>query len=621
MTRPVAMIRIRCCYALVWFCVVLATVATSPPSGAAEDVPADRNERAANLPRYTLIYGGDLFCARRLNFALLSLTDAERRAVLAEVAPLFREADLAMVNLEGMVTTGGYYNRMGNCSYAYRAFPTVLDMLKDAGIDLVTIANNHNGDYGPEAQVETVDHLAAAGIGYAGAGVDWDDAARPVYCRVGDVVVAIVSMETSDAKPYKAERNRPGVHFLHRACVNPQHDQEIVDHLAKIVREARRHAHLVFFSPHGANRSVDPYVIPPRRELAAKLIRESGFDAVLGHGAHHAEGVEIIDGKPVIHDAGNLVLDFDPIEKPYLDSQAGGMLWKVELSRAGVHRLEGIPLDLGFLRTHLAAGAKREAVLGHIAKYSREFGTPLSIDNGRMRVAVDPGPVIEPTEGAKKLDRPRGNATIRRAPTDILHEKLPEGAMPLDVRYENGIRLVGYEMLSPVLRRRGARMSQVVALYWTTDRPIRENYVVHLEARPLDGGHLRKGVVIREEPHLPGDWLFPTYMWPAGKIVEDTQNFRMDFRDRPMADAVAFYAGLRRYKGNRESTFLTPVEANGVKLFRGNLVPLGSRPIADRGEPPWKLYTKWQTTRKIELCPQQPHGAPPLVWPPEFGGD
>ncbi|MBN1590730.1 MAG: CapA family protein, partial [Pirellulales bacterium] len=154
-----------------------------PTAAATAEKTSDTKSEVASgdLDRHTLIYGGDLFCARRLNFALLAPSGEERNKVLAAVAPLFKEADLAMINLEGMVTTGGYYNRLRRCSYVYRAHPNVVDMLKNAGVDLVTIGNNHNGDYGPEAQIETVDQLAAAGIGYVGAGVDLEDAMRPVY--------------------------------------------------------------------------------------------------------------------------------------------------------------------------------------------------------------------------------------------------------------------------------------------------------------------------------------------------------------------------------------------------------------------------------------------------------
>jgi hypothetical protein len=600
---------------------------SAAPAVAAErsaDRPATAADSTDKLPRHTLIYGGDLFCARRLNFAMFSQTDAERKRVLAEIAPLLRRADVAMINLEGMVTTGGYYYRIGRCSYNYRAAPRVIDLLTDAGVDLVTIGNNHNGDYGPEAQVETIDHLSAAGIGYAGAGVDWADAVRPVYRQVGDVVIAIVGMETADAKNYAAEKDRPGVHFVYRAFKNPKRDQEMVDHLGKIVREARRHAHLVIFSPHGGNRSEDlrvPYVTPPMRAWAAKLIREAGFDAILGHGAHHHEGVEIIDGKPVIYDAGNLVLDFDPVKKPHLDWQSGGMLWQVEFSKAGIHRLEGIPLRMAFLQTKLAAGTKRDEVIGHVVKYSKEFGTALEVRDGNIHISADPGGVIEPTEEPKAIERPRHEG-IRRAPNDVLHERLPEGATPLEVCYPGGIRLVGYEIPAPTLLR-GQQISAVIVLYWQTDRPIKENYVVHLDARPVFGGKVREDVVIREEPHLPGDWIFPTYMWPVGKVVQDTQNLRMDFRGKPVSDGMAFFVGLRKYdpQAGHESTFVTPVEARGVELLHGNLVPLGSRPIAEDAPWPRAIYRKWREGRKVELSSPQPFGAPPLIWPPQFGGD
>jgi len=602
-------------------CCLLGLVCWFGISPVAAGEPADVGGAAAaiTLPRHTLIYGGDLFCARRLNFALLSQTDDQRKRVLGEIAPLLQEADLAMINLEGMVTTGGYYNRLRQCTYMYRAAPGIVDVLKDAGVDLVTIGNNHNGDYGPEAQVETCDHLAAGGIGYIGAGVDLEDAARPVYRQVGDVVVAIVGMEIADAEPYAAEADRPGVFFMSRALQNPEKDQQMVDRLAQIVREARRHAHVVLFSPHGGNRGIDDYVTPVMRVWGEKLIREAGFDAVLAHGAHHAEGVEIFDGKPVIYDAGNLVLDFDAAAKPHLDSQTNGMLWNVEFSKAGIHRLEGTPLHLPFLETQLATGAKRDKVLAHVAKFSREFGTPLRIENGRIVIEVDPGEVIEPTEEPKAIERPRRDG-IRRAPTDVLHERLPEGATPVDVRWANGIRLVGYELLSPVLVH-GKSISQVVVLYWKTDRPIESNYVVHLDARPIVDGRLRENVVIREEPHLPGDWLLPTYLWPVGKIIQDKQNLRMVFGDTPALDGIAFFAGLREFNGIREGAYLEPVHAKGIELLKGKLVSLGSRPLAKNATPPREIYQKWRENRKIELSREQPFGAPPLDWPPTYGGN
>ena len=121
-----------------------STVAETAMPVGVSDAASVRDTHAP--PRYALIYGGDAFCDRRLNYALLSPDERDRKRLFGAVAPLFKESDLAMINLEGMVTTGGYYNRLRGAGYMYRAFPNMVDVLKDAGSDLVTVANNHNGD-------------------------------------------------------------------------------------------------------------------------------------------------------------------------------------------------------------------------------------------------------------------------------------------------------------------------------------------------------------------------------------------------------------------------------------------------------------------------------------------
>lgn len=585
---------------------------------AADKTPRTETEKAKaeDLPKHTLIYGGDFFCARRLNYALWARRDDERNAVFRDVAPLLRKADVAMINLEGMVSTGGYYNRLLDNSYTYRAHPRVLDILKNAGVDVVTIGNNHNGDYGPEAEVESTDHIRASGIEYTGAGVDWDDAARPVYRKVGDTVIAIQGMGMSYTGIYKAEKDRPGVHFFRKAFVNPEDDQALIDYLAGRVREARKHAHLVFFSPHWDGGAKPTRVTPTMRRFAKKLITEAGFDAVLAHGHHYLEGVEVFDGKPVLYDAGNSMADFDTRETDLAEQQRG-QLWKVTFSKAGVHRVEAIPLHMLLLETYIAQGDQQRRALERVVRRSRKCDTELTIENGRACLDLDPGEVLEPTEGASAPKRP-ARSGIRRAPTDVLHERLPEGVTPLDVRYPEGIRLVGYELLSPALPE-DKGVSETVVLYWTTDRPVKGNYVVHLDSRPVLDGKVQNNV-IRTESHLPGDWMLPTFEWPVGKIIQDKTNLRMTFK-KGIPDGVAFYTGLRKWQHENVSTLLAPKDAGKTTLYKKKYVPLGQVPIRKDAGTPAERYRLWRTTRKIELCPKQPFDAPPLNWPPKYGGE
>jgi len=354
------------------------------------------------------------------------------------------------------------------------------------------------------------------------------------------------------------------------------------------------------------------------RALAGKLIRESGFDAVLGHGVHLPEGVEIFDGKPVVYDAGNCLADFDTREA-HLRNQVGGMLWKAEFSKAGVHRLEGIPLHMRLLETRLAEDGDENEALQFIAKSSREYGTTLRVEDGRIYIDLDPGDVQEPTDRPEVPSRP-APTTVRLAPTDVLHERLPEGVTPLDVRYENGIRLVGYELVQSSLVP-GSVVAQTVVMYWTADRPVEGHYVIHLDSRPIVDGKLQENVVIRQEAHLPGDWVLPTDQWPVGKIIQDKQHLRSTFRGMPTSEGIAFFGGLRRWDEGAKSTLLAPIDSGGIELLDGKLVPLGQTPVSKDAPSARESYVKWRESRKVELSPRQPLGAPPLIWPPEFGGD
>ncbi len=565
-----------------------------------------QNDSHLELERHSLIYGGDLFSARRLNYPLF---DPEKKmGIISGIAKELRKADLAMVNLEGIVSTGGYYYNLGLCTYMFRAHPNLIDVMKNAGIDLVTSGNNHTPDYGPEALIEMTDRLLQAGMDYTGAGVNRADAERPVYRKVGDVVVAVVGAELTYAKRYAAGEKRPGVHYVHEAFLNDGHDKEIVRHFSRIAKEARKHAHVVIFSPHWDAHTKTPSVTEPMRRMAGELI-EAGFDAILAHGRHHALGVEVINGKPVVYDAGNLLIDFGGKR---FEEDMRGMLWRAEFSKAGVHRLEGIPIQLTKNRTELATGENLQKTLKRVVRLSKEYKTDIRIEGDRALVDLSPGDVRPAREPLKVLERP-ARMSVRYAPSDLVHEKIPGGIKQLNVLYENGIRLVGYELVAPSLIAK-SKTAQTVVLYWTADKPLKDSYVVHLEARKVvDGKVLAK--TIRRDLHLPGDWMLPTPYWPAGKIIQDKTNFRII--TEPVGE-IAFFAGLRKLdkavKRKPDGVLIKPIEANGVQLYKDIVVPLGRTPYSKEAPLLKDAYYRWRKTRDIALSDKQPWGAPPLNW-------
>jgi poly-gamma-glutamate synthesis protein (capsule biosynthesis protein) len=239
-------------------------------------------EPTSDLETHTIIYGGDFTLGRRLNEALW---DPEARGrILGDVEPLLREADLALVNAEGVIALGGRFNDKGEPRpYLFRAHPAAIDVLSRAGIDLVTVGNNHAVDYGPEALTEMLDRLSLAGIGAFGGGHDLADARRPAYRRLGDTGVAFVGADFTVSAKYRATEGRAGI-LYYDAFRDGRQEDEIVADLTRIHDEARRHAQVVLLSPHWGDNMIDRPA-PHLRSLARRLI-EAGYDGILGHSAH-----------------------------------------------------------------------------------------------------------------------------------------------------------------------------------------------------------------------------------------------------------------------------------------------------------------------------------------------
>jgi poly-gamma-glutamate capsule biosynthesis protein CapA/YwtB (metallophosphatase superfamily) len=562
-------------------------------------------------PTHTLIYGGDVFAARRLNAHLFD--DEARPQILGDLKPLLATRDLAMLNLEGMVTLGGSFYMAGTSTYYFRAHPLLLDELKAVGVDLVTIGNNHMPDYGPEALVEMTDRLTLAGIGYAGAGTDPADARRPVYRQVGEVVVAVIGGEMTYARRYRAGRGRAGVHYVAEAMINSDKDDAIVEAYTKLVGEAREHAHVVILSPHWDAHQKKPSVTPAMRALGARFIREAGADAVLAHGRHEMQGVELFDGKPVIYDAGNTVLDYNT---PGDDGVA--LLWEASFNKAGVTGLRGYPIDIGRAKTVRATGERAVEIMKRGLAQSEAFGTAARIVDDHIAIAADPGEARSPASPSAPRRPVPGK--VRRAPSSTLLAEVPAGAEVLDVAWEGGVQLKGFNLVMDKLTAtRGAH--QTVIVYLTTEQTIARHYEVQLvllhigadeegELRTLlvdDKGRLRKRPRTIER-HLPGDWLHPTPRWRPGEVVQDITNVRYRFPD---SGRVAFLVGVRDLGASpvpgKDVDRLVKPTAKGNAVIIDNLVLLGERSMAKDAQGLRRALEAFERERAdlLKLSPNQ----------------
>ena len=137
------------------------------------------------------------------------------------LAELIRGADIALCNLETSVRDDreGIPGQGGGGGTPMTTIPGLLDDLKWIGIDGVSYANNHVGDYGPTGMLAAFEHLKRAGVPFAGAGASLMEARRPAYIDTRSGRIALIAAASTGANNSAGDPNgdtpgRPGLNPL-----------------------------------------------------------------------------------------------------------------------------------------------------------------------------------------------------------------------------------------------------------------------------------------------------------------------------------------------------------------------------------------------------------------------
>src|SRR5215467_8828693 len=180
------------------FALVIAAACTTAPSApraaatatrtaSHQSGPAGRSHPASNAAAgITLAFAGDVNFAGRTRLLL-----ADPATAFGPVTSLLRSADFAAVNLETAVTNGGTPQPK---TYHFRTPATAFTALRDAGVDLVTMANNHVLDYGQAGLADTLAAVKAARFPYVGIGVNAATAWAPYVVTIKGVKIAIIGV-------------------------------------------------------------------------------------------------------------------------------------------------------------------------------------------------------------------------------------------------------------------------------------------------------------------------------------------------------------------------------------------------------------------------------------------
>jgi poly-gamma-glutamate synthesis protein (capsule biosynthesis protein) len=252
--------------------------------------------------------------------------------------------------------------------FHFRAPPAAVEALAHLGVDCVTLANNHALDFGPEALLDTFEHLSAAGIHWAGAGRDELEARTPATVGIGADRLRVIAFSDHPVE-YAAGDDRPGIAFWDLAR------EPLPGWLSESLDQGSDVPTLV--APHwGPNMTESP--IPEVRRAAAAL-GESRAALVAGHSAHLFHGVA---GR-VLFDLGDFVDDYrvDPLLRNDL-----GLLWLVDLEPDGPVAIEALPLKLDYCHTRLADGDDASWIAERLVAACAALGTTARGRDGRLAV-------------------------------------------------------------------------------------------------------------------------------------------------------------------------------------------------------------------------------------------
>jgi poly-gamma-glutamate capsule biosynthesis protein CapA/YwtB (metallophosphatase superfamily) len=235
--------------------------------------------------------------------------------MLSEVGEILSAADLAFGNLEGPMLEGGTSSKCGPRSrkcYAFRVPTRYGKYLKEAGFDIMSLANNHASDFGLEGRQSTRRVLDQLGIAHAGA--DFEDIA---YLNIKGSKVAVIAFATNNIS-YNVNDIEAARRIVARVAAKS--DIVVVSFHAGAEGLTAQHV------PHGT----EIFLGEPRGNLRAfsRAVVDAGADLVLGHGPHVVRGLEVYKNRLVAYSLGNFAFYRFPFNGPtglslVLDAQVG----------------------------------------------------------------------------------------------------------------------------------------------------------------------------------------------------------------------------------------------------------------------------------------------------------
>jgi poly-gamma-glutamate synthesis protein (capsule biosynthesis protein) len=261
-------------------------------AGAGGSAATDASPTAAAPAPVRVVSGGDVMTDRVVK-SYINANGAG--AVLRGIAPQLQKGDVAWVNLESPLSNLG--SPAPGKDYVFEGPPGMVPALAAAGIDLVTLGNNHTVDYGQAALADTIKRLEKAGVQVVGAGLNDTDAWTAAVVRTsGGATIGFLAWSDVLWPGYRAT-NKPGV----------AEGRTDIPRMKRSIRALAKEVDYVVVGYHWGI-EYEHYPWGPQTSEAHAAI-DAGADLVIGHHPHVLQGFETYKNRLIAYSLGDLVFD------------------------------------------------------------------------------------------------------------------------------------------------------------------------------------------------------------------------------------------------------------------------------------------------------------------------
>jgi len=271
------------------------------------------------------------------------------------VKALLLSASLAMVNLESPVSERG--EPEADKLWTFRTKPEDVRGLRDAGVDVVNLANNHILDYGPEALADTLTYLQELGVQTVGAGPDLVAATKPVIVDLGEVSVGIIGLSQIYPRgSWAAGPDHPGVAITHNEA-----------YVRRAVSSLKDEVDVVVVSVHwGQERAHYPSDYQKRY---GRMLVDAGADLVVGHHPHVLQGFEVYRGSLIAYSLGNFIFPYT------VEATKESCILLANLTDGRLQSVRILPVYTHGGHPEILSGARAREILEKIREYSSPWQT------------------------------------------------------------------------------------------------------------------------------------------------------------------------------------------------------------------------------------------------------